>query len=169
MPGAAGEGSSQPNFLLEAYWTCKDLETQSRMKTMEKATRILGFGFDFLSPTDAATGNSTGRTKASPLSITKFVDQSTPLEIDFLVRNKVIKETKIAYFSVNTSHNSGAVGRVKQMEITLVNARVVSVSPQAVANASGVTETISMTYDKITILDVPSTKQTDYEWTEAIQ
>lgn len=154
----------QHNFMLEAYWTCSDLETESRMKGMEKATRILGFEYEASSPHDQATGHTTGRVHCAPFKINKFVDKSSPLEVQSLVTNKMINEGKIAYYA----NKADGTGKIKQFEITLSKFVIVKVEQTASSDAAGVTEWLELTYDKIVMIDVPSTKQVEYEWTSAL-
>jgi type VI secretion system Hcp family effector len=152
------------DFLLEAYWTCKDFSTGSKMKGMEGATRILGFDLEFLSPRDMSTGQATGRVQMKPFRIQKPIDLSSPLELDALLNNKQIKECKIAYYGNKVDGS----GKIKQFEITLTDFHVVHLIQTGTGGAAGVTETVELTYSKIVVIDVPSTKQTEYEWTGAL-
>lgn len=164
--------SADSKWILDAYWECKDFETSSRMKGMEKATRILGFEFEVQSPHDQETGHTTGRVRMSPFKISKFVDKSSPLEVQALVTNKLINECKISYYAVNQVGQAGAANaggaRVKQFELTFSKFVLIGVHQVAGADSSGVTETIEFTYDKFVMLDVPSTKQAEHEWTQGI-
>lgn len=155
---------SADGFLLEAYWTCAPLETGSKMKGMEKATRLLGFEYGAESPHDAMHGHTTGRVRQSPFVIHKFVDKSSPLTVDALVKNQSIAECKIAYYA----NKEDGSGKIKQYEVTLSKVHVIKVEQTASAEARGVTERIAFTFDKIVMVDVPSTKQTEYEWTQAL-
>jgi type VI secretion system secreted protein Hcp len=152
------------NFLLEAYWTCAPLETSSKMKGMEKATRILGFEYGCESPHDAMSGHTTGRVRNNPFVIHKFVDKSSPLTVHALVTNQSINECKISYFA----NKEDGSGKIKQYEVTLSKIHVIKVDQVAGAEERGVTEKISFTFDKIVMLDCPSTKQVEYEWTSSL-
>lgn len=167
-PGAdykGSAGSRDASFLLEAYWTCKDFETASRMKGgMDKSTRILGFEFECESPHDAATGHTSGRVKAKPVVIRKYLDASSPLIVNALVRNTNIEECKIAYYA----NKADGSGKVKQYELTLSKFHITRVHQLATNDATGVSEEIHLTYDKLIMLDCQSTKQAEYEWTDAL-
>jgi type VI secretion system Hcp family effector len=153
-----------PNFLLEAYWTCAPLETGSKMKGMEKATRLLGFEYGAESPHDAAAGHTTGRVRNNPFVIHKYVDKSSPLAVQALVRNENINECKISYFA----NKEDGSGKIKQFEVTLSKLHVIKVDQVAGGDARGVTERIAFTFDKIVMVDVPSTKQVEYSWDAAL-
>jgi len=152
------------SFLLEAYYTCKDFETGSKMKGMEAGTRILGFEFGATSPHDQSTGQTTGRVQVKPLVIHKFVDKSSPLILQALVTNKMINECKVTYYA----NKVDGTGKIKQFEITLSKFLISSYNSEASAGEHGVIERFDMTYDKLLMIDVPSTKQVEYEWTQAL-
>ncbi len=96
---------------------------------------IIGVSHEIVSPRDAASGLPTGKRQHKPLTITKEIDQSTPLLMKAIFTNQTLPTVKIA-ITDGTSNTIAA--------IELTNASVASHSQ------AGNTEKVSFTYQKIT-------------------
>jgi len=156
-------GSSR-DLLLEAYWQATGMDAKSKMKGMEPFTRILGFRFEVSSPTDQQSGHASGRRQYKPLVISKFTDQSTPLIFQALAKNSLLDECKIVYYQTKPDGS----GTVKQGELTLKKCRVIHHEIQAGGPDARVVEEVAFTFDTIIIKDLPSTKEHEDSWTDAI-
>jgi type VI secretion system secreted protein Hcp len=104
---------------------------------------------EIVSPRDAASGLATGKRQHKPITITKQLDQSTPLLLNALVTNENLSSVTI---TVNSGGNPVAT-------IKLTNASIADYVDH------GTTETWSFTYQKITWtwLDGGITAQDDWE------
>lgn len=90
-------------------------------------------------PIDPATGLPTGRRVHGSLTISKYIDKSSPLLIQALIQGELMKTFELGFYRILSS------GEIeKYYVITLQNAMVLSYSTES-PNA----ETFSFSYDRI--------------------
>jgi type VI secretion system secreted protein Hcp len=97
--------------------------------------RITGYSHEIVSPRDAATGQASGKRQHKPFTITKPIDQSSPLFLRSIYTNQTLTSVLIGLLLP-----SGET----MATVHLTNAQVSDVVQH------GSTETISFTYQKIT-------------------
>ncbi|HLN61432.1 MAG TPA: type VI secretion system tube protein TssD [Symbiobacteriaceae bacterium] len=99
----------------------------------------LGYKHEVISPRDAQSGLPTGKRQHTPLVITKRIDRSSPLLMQALVTNEVLKNVTLRFVDAR-----GATA----YSITLQNASVAGIQQQSQSGEA--VEEISFTYQKIT-------------------
>lgn len=100
---------------------------------------VTGYSHEVLMPRDAASGMATGKRMHKPITITKELDKSTPLLMQALVTNEVLKNVTL----------SVPVG-VGSYTITLTNAGLAGIQQTSSENSPAPQEVVSFTYQKIT-------------------
>jgi type VI secretion system secreted protein Hcp len=156
---------------LNAYLRLKgetqgDIKGSVTQKGREETIMVIGTHHEVESPRDAASGLPTGKRQHKPFTITKEVDQSTPLLYNVLVNNENITEWKLEYWQPS---KSGA--EVQHYTVELVNASVSEIRQEMLNNKYPENmqhkerEHISFCYQKIiwTWVDGGITAEDDWE------
>jgi type VI secretion system secreted protein Hcp len=129
---------------------------------------VIAVTHSIVSPRDASTGMPTGKRIHKPLTLTKEIDQSSPMLLQALVTNENLTMTKLDFYATN------AAGVEKNCyRIELVNASVSSyevhqgnIRDTAMVNRA-VWEDVSFTYQKITWTWLEGTTiSADDDWME---
>lgn len=122
------------------------------------AIDVLTWSFGVSSARDS-TGQATGRRVHEPLVITKAIDKSSPVLIQYGVQNTLIASAKLElrHFVSNKS--------TKYFEIEIKNARVRSVQTRVTGANLAPVETVSFVFSKIewTFVDGGISAQDDWE------
>ncbi len=125
--------------------TVTDVRGEGNDKDIPDGIELTGWSFAGNSTWDPSTGHSTGRVKMGELVVTKAVDISSPILIQFMAHNKLISDVKLI--------NRKAGGRRQEgfYRIELKDARVRSVVQKgSAAGQTVLEETVSFGYTKIT-------------------
>ena len=114
----------------------------------EDKMEIYGFSHEVLSPRDAASGLPTGKRQHKPLTITKPIDQATPLLLQGLLTDEVYEQL------IFTAYRRSGGSEMPYLTIVLQQPSILSVANDD-AGASGqgdheVREHVQFTYQKIT-------------------
>jgi type VI secretion system secreted protein Hcp len=89
------------------------------LKGLEGSMHVLALSHEIDSPRDAATGQATGKRQHKPLVITMVLDKSTPLLLNAMVTDEVLKEVHLLFYE------RGAKGNlVNTFDIKLTNAQI---------------------------------------------
>jgi type VI secretion system secreted protein Hcp len=126
--GASASAASDPNAVAGTM-----VATGQKQGALGSIT-LTGISHEIVSPRDPASGLPTGKRQHKPFTITKEIDKATPLLMRALVENENLTSVLIGLL-----RNGQQVATVK-----LTNANVSNYI------AHGLTETWSMTYQKIT-------------------
>jgi len=110
--------------ILELFWKAKggsqgDLQNSCDSKGYEKFSRIIGISWGIKSPRDIATGQASGKRVHGDLIITKQIDKSSPLLLQAMFTNEVIKESEFAYVDIlGHGQMQAKTGRVLTIKTT---------------------------------------------------
>lgn len=107
-------------------------------ESRDGSIRLLGYSHEVISPREAGSGLPTGRRQHKPMVITKEIDRTSPLFMQALVSNEVLKNVTLRFVDARGTTYS----------ITLQNASVAGIHQQS--QSGGSVEEISFTYQKIT-------------------
>ena len=148
---------------LEAFWQADGMSTESKYPNMAKFTKLIQFEFKTTASFDKVSGDLSGKRLHSPLIIRKALDQSSPLLMQALSENQVIKTSSVLVYGVNDKDGK----KVQQYKIDLTNARVVDIIVLGGTGPKGteVWEEVHFVFAKIAYNHVPSTKQFTDDWT----
>jgi type VI secretion system secreted protein Hcp len=119
---------------LNAYLKLKG-ETQGEIRGSvtqagrEDSIMVIATNHEVVSPRDAASGLPTGKRQHKPFTITKEVDQSTPLLYNVLVNNENITEWKLEYWQPSASGRE-----VQHYHVELVNASISAIQQEMLNN-----------------------------------
>jgi type VI secretion system secreted protein Hcp len=92
------------------------------LKGREDSIMVIAVDHEVVSPRIAASGLSTGKLQHRPLVITKEVDKSSPLLMNALIHNEIIREWKLEFWQPSLS------GTEEQYySIQLINASIVGI------------------------------------------
>ncbi len=146
---------------LNAYLKLKgqkqgEIKGSVTQKGRENKIMVIAVSHEVSSPRDAASGLATGKRQHKPIVITKELDKSTPLLYDALVKNEMITEWELQFWSANRG-GSAAAGKetqhytVKLEGVSIVDIRFVmlnNMDPNLVKFSEY--EEIAFSYKKIT-------------------
>lgn len=149
--------------LVEAYWKATDMANESHTKTMEKYTRIVGFSWGVKSPRDITTGQATGRIQPQAVTITKFIDKSSPLIYQAVTTNKNIKESEIVIFE----NQQKGTGKVKMFTVKMTDAAFASIQT-GTADEGGAIEFIEMNFSNIMLRHEVGQTEASWDWSENV-
>lgn len=128
--------------------------------------KVIAYSHEVTSPRDAASGLPTGKRQHKPLTITKEIDQTSPLLMNLLVNNENIPEMELGLWQFSSSRKE-----VQFFTIRLVNASIANIRQEMPNNQYPETmrqkerEHISFCYQKIvwTYLESGVTSEDDWE------
>lgn len=140
------------------------LDNKSDMKGMEKYTKILSFSYEAISPRDAETGMATGKRMHKPVVITKHTDVSTPLIMQALVSNTKLDKSEIILYGATAKDGK----RTQQLKVALTDVFIVGNHVFAAPEGSRAIEEVHMSFRKIEITDIPSTKTASDDWNASL-
>ena len=165
---------------LNAYLTLKGQRQGSIkggviQKGREGTIAVHAFNHSLTSPRDPASGQATGKRQHSPITITKPIDQSTPLLFNALVQNETLTTFELRFFAPNKMGTAGGSGaEMNHYTIRLTNATVVSIHNtmpnNLFADMASVpqTEEVSFTYQKIEMVWVPGGVTAMDDWNAVV-
>ncbi len=123
-----------------------DIKGECTITGLENTTVCIGFTHEVVSPRDATTGLPTGKRQHKPLTITKYIDKTTPLFYSALVNNEILTAVSFNFFQTDSKNQTTNYYRIKLTNASLVDIR--SSDPSQ--------ETFQFTYQKIEWNYVPS-------------
>ena len=132
---AAGVPLSEQAMMLTVEGT---KQGKFKGESRDGSVRLLGYKHEVISPRDAQSGLPTGKRQHSPLVITKDYDRTSPMFMQALVTNEVLKNVTLRFVDARGTTYS----------ITLQNASVAGIRQQSQSGSN--VEEISFTYQKIT-------------------
>ncbi len=121
----------QASWALDAFLKISDCVGPVTRKGFEKQIKINGFNARVQSPTDAATGQATGKTIVSPIQILKDLDACSPQFFLDLVTNKNIAEATISFAKPD---NTGR--EIVFFQVKLTNVRIIADENTTVSKTS---------------------------------
>lgn len=125
--------------------TVTDVRGEGNDKDIPDGIELTGWAFSGSSTWDPTSGASTGRVKMGELIVTKAVDISSPILLQFMTYNKLIKDVKLINRKAGGSRQEGF------FRIELKDARVRSVVQKgSSAGQTVLEETVSFGYAQIT-------------------
>lgn len=140
---------------LNAYMTVDSatqgtIEGDVTLAGREGTIEVISFGYNVISPRDAASGLPTGRRQHRPIRILKNIDKSSPLLFSTLVNNDVLNNVTIRFYRPSRT------GQEEQFyTVSLTNASIAGIMPihsSATDSASTpMREMISLTFQTITV------------------
>jgi type VI secretion system Hcp family effector len=117
---------------------------------------LIGYNFQVNTPTDASTGQPTGRRRYEPITVTKNLDLASPQLLQALVNNETLSTVTIQ------AYNTTKDGKISAAySITLGNAVVVGLN-QSPDSRDVQTEQISFTFQTITVKVADLTATDDF-------
>lgn len=127
--------------------TVTDVRGESADKDLPDAIELFGWGYTASSVWDPNTGQTVGRVRMGELVVTKAVDISTPILIQFMVTNKLINDVKLINRKAGGNRQEGFY------RIELKGARVRSVVQKGMSTGATVLEeVVTFGYKEITWL-----------------
>lgn len=117
----------------------------------EDSIMVIAFDHQVVSPRDAASGLPTGKRQHRPLTITKEIDEATPLLLNAMVNNENIGEWTLRFWRPSQTGKE-----VQFYTIELVNASICDIRAEMLNNKYPENmphrerEHISFCYEKIT-------------------
>ena len=118
---------------------------------------VLSYSEGIVSPRDAASGLPTGKRMHKPFTITKEVDAATPLLMQACATNEVLPAVQFAL------HPPGASADV--VTVTLHNAECAEIADSTADDGVHELETISFTFQKITVENAAAKRTFEDDWT----
>lgn len=122
---------------------------------LEGTIVCIGFTHEVNSPRDATTGLPTGKRQHKPLTVTKYIDRTTPLFYSALVNNENLTEVSLNFFQTDAKNQTTNYYRIK-----LTNASLADIHSSDPSQ-----ETLQFTYQKIEWTHVPSGITSGDDWT----
>jgi type VI secretion system secreted protein Hcp len=109
---------------LNAYLRLKgiqqgEIKGSVTQKGREGKILVLACDHEVVSPRDAASGLATGRRQHKPFTITKELDQSSPLLYRALVNNETITEWELQFWTPQIKASTGAGAEVQHYTVRL--------------------------------------------------
>ena len=133
------------------------LHTNSQFGDRQDWIEILEFNHSVTSPRDAASGLSTGRRQHQPIVITKLIDGASPQLFEALARNETV--------TLTLEFERPGDGGVPQTYYKIVaTGGAVSGIRQNAGTVNFDTETISITYQTITVENLLDNTQAQDDW-----
>jgi len=125
--------------------TITDVRGESNDKDLPNSIELSSWSFSGSTMWDPNTGQSRGRVKMSELIVTKLVDISTPILMQFMANNKLISDVKLINRKAGGNRQQGF------FRIELKDARVRSIVQKGTGTGATVLEeTVSFGYRAIT-------------------
>ncbi len=120
---------------LNAYLTLKaahagDIHGSVTQKGRENSIMVIAVNHRIVSPTDAASGQASGKRVHSPFVITKELDKSSPLLYQALCTNETITAWTLKFWTAQTKAVAGGGSEVQHFTVSLTNARICSIDFQ---------------------------------------
>jgi type VI secretion system secreted protein Hcp len=95
----------------------------------EDSIMVIAFDHQVVSPRDTASGLPTGKRQHQPLTITKEIDEATPLLMNALVNNENITDWELRFWQPSRSGRA-----VQHYTIQLVNASISAIRAEMLNN-----------------------------------
>lgn len=125
--------------------TVSDVRGEGNDKDVPNSIELTGWGFAGSSQWDPTTGQTQSRVRFGELVVTKLVDISTPILLQFMATNKLIADVKLI------NRKAGGDRQEGYFKIELKDARVRSVVQKGSgAHTTMLEETVSFLYRTIT-------------------
>lgn len=160
---------------LNAYLRLKgiqqgEIKGSVTQKGREGKILVLACDHEVLSPRDAATGQVTGRRQHKPFTITKELDQSSPLLYRALVNKETITEWELQFWTPQLKATTGAGTEVQHYTVRLGGVHVCGIhfsqhdtrNPDFAKYAES--EAVSFTYSHIEWLWVKGGISSSDDW-----
>jgi len=128
---------------------------ESTVRGREQFAEILSYSFEILSPRDPSTGQPTGKRQLRPITIVKDWGLSSNQYFTAIATNELLKEVRIDFYANDIRSGQETIER----SIVLNNAFVTNTKDTStmVNGELQDTQTISISYSKITITDKSGT------------
>jgi type VI secretion system secreted protein Hcp len=134
-------------------------------KGFEGKIDVINYTDSISVPTDGASGLPTGRRQHSPISITKHIDKTSPLLANAAYTNENLSSVKFEFVRP-TPTLGGTVGEKVFFTIELTNSNIISLTRSMTGDAR--TESLELTFEKITITYVEGGIQADDDWSSGL-
>ena len=122
-----------------------DIQGGVTQRGREGAMQCTSFQSEVLVPTDAASGQGTGRPQIQPIKCTKRLDRATPLLLNALVNNEALTTVTFRFTQASTAGVEAVV-----YTVTLTNATVSGI--RQFLNAAGLAqEELTLSYQQATV------------------
>jgi type VI secretion system secreted protein Hcp len=108
---------------------------------------LVSWSWSMLSPTDMSTGHAHAKLKIDHFKIVKRADRSSPVLIQYLYKNVVVKTGKLLV------RKAGGADPLTYYEIEFTNLRVTSFSTQT--DQEEVLETVTLAFETATFRYIP--------------
>jgi type VI secretion system secreted protein Hcp len=108
---------------------------------------IVSWSWGMLSPTDASSGQPFAKAKVDNFTIVKRADRSSPVLIQYLKQNTVIKTGKLLV------RKAGGAGKLVYYEVEFKNLRVTSFATHS--DKEELTETVMLAFENATFKYMP--------------
>lgn len=118
-----------------------------RLPERENAIKLIAVKHEIISPRDAAGGLPSGKRQHHPITITKEVDNTTPLLNKLLVENLPISQATFLFFGTDPLKSVGANIDSEVYRIVLKNASVSRI--EVIMSDTSLIESVSFTYSEI--------------------
>ena len=142
-----------------------EIKGSNTQKGREDQIMVIGYNHEVVSPRDAASGLPTGKRQHKPLTITKEIDQATPLLMQALVTNEQVTKAQLFFWTTD------AAGAEKQhYTIELENASIAGIRSEMLNNKVEENmrhkerEHVSFCYQKITWIWNDGGKSASDDW-----
>ncbi len=124
------------------------------------------YSFEVASPRDPATGLATGRRVHGPLVITKKAGRSSPLFFNVLATNENLTKLTLQIYKTNASGQDELFETIELTNASLASYKQDFDSTPAAGQDKGPTDTIRLTYQKITITYVKGGTTAQDDWNQ---
>jgi type VI secretion system secreted protein Hcp len=112
---------------------------------------LVSWSWGMLSPTDVSTGQPYAKAKVENFTIVKRADRSSPVLIQYLKQNTVVKTGKLIV------RKAGGADKLNYYEVEFKNLRVTSFS--AHSDDADLTETITLAFELATFKYTPQSEK----------
>jgi len=111
---------------------------------------VVSWSWGMLAPTDTSTGHARGQTKVDNFKIVKRADRSSPVLIQYLKQNTIIKSGKLLV------RKAGGPEKLAYYEVEFKNLRVTSFATNS--NNEELSETFTLAFENATFKYIPQSK-----------
>ncbi len=139
LPAAPVTGKGRSLGTATIMWPKQGSVSGSGKNTSSSSFNITSFSFGTESPVDNSSGLPSGKRQHGPIVVTKQVDPASPLLLNALARDELLKQVRISLSD----------GAGKHEVIDLTNAVLEYVGRPPTGKGESQTETLSFTFQKI--------------------
>jgi type VI secretion system secreted protein Hcp len=130
---------------------CGKVKGSVQQQGREDSIMVIAVEHVVASPRDAASGQASGKRQHKPLTITKWVDKSSPVLYQILVTNEVIKTLKLDFYQTTPEGAEEIFYTIELENATISEIKLVMLNNKYPDNMQHKEqENVSFTYQKIT-------------------